>query len=154
MELADAAGVGLSTVRNFEKGRHTPIQANMAAMMQVLQQAGVLFLSAQDGLGAGVRFAAGAETRGPETLPTPSPLAVPGPVTQGDATALAEEPMTEVKAAVADLQRIVRRAIATGVADGLDYTSRTQAAVRAILLARPDMSAGGALAAVERWRDD
>lgn len=54
-QLADAAGVGLSTVRDFEKGRRTPIAANLQAIRTALESAGVLLI-AENGEGAGVRL--------------------------------------------------------------------------------------------------
>ncbi|MBP2303446.1 helix-turn-helix domain-containing protein [Azospirillum picis] len=54
-QLADGAGVGLSTVRDFEKGRRTPTAANLQAIRTALESAGVLFI-AENGEGAGVRL--------------------------------------------------------------------------------------------------
>lgn len=54
-QLADAARIGLSTVRDFEKGRRMPIAANLAAIRTALETAGVLFIP-ENGEGAGVRL--------------------------------------------------------------------------------------------------
>ena len=42
-ELAKAAGVSLSTVRDFEKGRRTPIGVTLAAMRVALEAVGCGF---------------------------------------------------------------------------------------------------------------
>jgi ribosome-binding protein aMBF1 (putative translation factor) len=52
-ELASAARVSLSTVRDFERGRHTPIANNIAAMQKAIEDAGVKFLF-RDGLVVGI----------------------------------------------------------------------------------------------------
>lgn len=54
-ELATAAKVGLSTVRNFEAGRSTPVQNNLDAIVRVLEERGALFIE-QNGAGPGVRL--------------------------------------------------------------------------------------------------
>jgi DNA-binding transcriptional regulator YiaG len=43
-DLASAARVSLSTVRDFEKGRHVPIANNLAAMKAVLEAQGIVFV--------------------------------------------------------------------------------------------------------------
>jgi transcriptional regulator with XRE-family HTH domain len=48
-DLASAAGVGLSTVKDFENGKRTPIQATLAAMRAVLEGVGIGFPFAIDG---------------------------------------------------------------------------------------------------------
>ena len=53
-QLAKSAGVGNSTVRDFEKGRRVPLADNLAAVREALEKAGVLFES--DGKHVGVKL--------------------------------------------------------------------------------------------------
>lgn len=43
-QLAEASHLGLSTVRDFEKGRRVPTHNNLAAIKRALEDAGVQFL--------------------------------------------------------------------------------------------------------------
>jgi transcriptional regulator with XRE-family HTH domain len=49
-DLARAAKVGLSTVKDFESGKRTPIVNNLEAIQAVLEQAGIGFpFATEDG---------------------------------------------------------------------------------------------------------
>ena len=54
-QLAVAANVGLSTLRNFEAGRSLPMANNLTALQRALESAGVIFV-AENGEGPGVRL--------------------------------------------------------------------------------------------------
>ena len=54
-DLATAASVSLSTVRDFEKGRRVPIANNLGAMESALHAKGVVFFS--DGGASGISCA-------------------------------------------------------------------------------------------------
>lgn len=53
-QLAEAASVGLSTVKAFESGASTPMVNNLKAMQSALENAGIQFIP-ENGGGAGVR---------------------------------------------------------------------------------------------------
>lgn len=55
-ELARAASVSLSTVRDFEKNRRVPIANNLAAMRTALEAQGVGFAFDDDGGASGITF--------------------------------------------------------------------------------------------------
>jgi DNA-binding transcriptional regulator YiaG len=50
-ELAAAAGVSLSTVRDFEAGRRVPIGATLAAMKAAMEAKGIAFVDDAETLG-------------------------------------------------------------------------------------------------------
>ncbi len=52
-----------------------------------------------------------------------------------------------------DLIRIIAQALADAREKGLEDVDQTGHAVRAVLTARPDMTASAALQAVTRWRN-
>ena len=54
-QLADAARVGLSTVKAFEVGRSIPVTNNLSAIQTALEAAGIEFIP-ENGGGAGVRM--------------------------------------------------------------------------------------------------
>jgi transcriptional regulator with XRE-family HTH domain len=54
-QLAEAANVSLSTVRDFEKGRRVPIANNLQAIRTALEDAGIIVID-QNGNGPGVRL--------------------------------------------------------------------------------------------------
>ena len=53
-DLAKAASVSLSTVRDYEKGRRTPISNNLEAMKRALQNKGIGFQNAENGVAEGI----------------------------------------------------------------------------------------------------
>jgi transcriptional regulator with XRE-family HTH domain len=54
-ELATAAHLGLSTVKDFESGKRVPGHNNLSAILRALQDAGVEFIP-ENGGGPGVRL--------------------------------------------------------------------------------------------------
>lgn len=54
-KLAKEAGIGFSTLRDYEKGRHTLREKNMQAIIDTLNNAGVEFIP-ENGGGPGVRL--------------------------------------------------------------------------------------------------
>ena len=60
-DLAKRAGVGLSTVRDFEKGTRRPVRNNLAALARALEEAGIgpTFTDDDKPLGIRVRDAQG-----------------------------------------------------------------------------------------------
>jgi transcriptional regulator with XRE-family HTH domain len=56
VDLAKAAMLGLSTVKNFESDRRETTPANVNAIRRALEDAGVEFLPAKNGKGVGVRL--------------------------------------------------------------------------------------------------
>jgi DNA-binding transcriptional regulator YiaG len=53
-DLASAANVSLSTVRDFEKGRRVPIANNLAAMKAALEAKGIGFVDNSEASGVSV----------------------------------------------------------------------------------------------------
>jgi hypothetical protein len=64
-ELARAAHLGLSTIRDFEKGRRVPTHNNLAGIKAALETAGVEFIP-ENGGGPGVRIKARSSGSAPE----------------------------------------------------------------------------------------
>ncbi len=54
-ELAARSGVGCSTIRSFENGRHGLMRSNRRMLLATFEAAGVMFLAA-DAEGPGVRL--------------------------------------------------------------------------------------------------
>ncbi|ATQ69299.1 helix-turn-helix domain-containing protein [Methylosinus trichosporium] len=55
-ELASAASVGVSTVRDFEAGRRQPMANNLKAIQAELERRGVRFVGEADSKTCGVLF--------------------------------------------------------------------------------------------------
>lgn len=54
-DLAERAGVGLSTIRDFEKGVRKPIANNMLAIRKAFYSADVEFVADENGRPVGIR---------------------------------------------------------------------------------------------------
>ncbi len=57
LQVAEQAGVGVTTVVRFERGQTAPNRATLAALQRALETAGVEFIP-ENGGGAGVRLRA------------------------------------------------------------------------------------------------
>jgi transcriptional regulator with XRE-family HTH domain len=55
-QLADASGVALSTVADFEIDKREPRVENLTAIRRALEDAGIEFIPAKNGKGVGVRL--------------------------------------------------------------------------------------------------
>lgn len=55
-DLADAALVSLSTVRDFERGRRTPIPNNLEAIRRALEAKGIAFRNQPNGAAIGIEW--------------------------------------------------------------------------------------------------
>jgi transcriptional regulator with XRE-family HTH domain len=55
-DLANAATLGLATIKNFESGRRETTLANQNAIRRALEDAGIEFIAARGGKGVGVRL--------------------------------------------------------------------------------------------------
>jgi transcriptional regulator with XRE-family HTH domain len=56
-DLAQQANVSPSTVRDFEKGRRTPIANNLDAIVRAFEGEGLTFENAEDGKPLGIKAA-------------------------------------------------------------------------------------------------
>jgi transcriptional regulator with XRE-family HTH domain len=69
-DLAERAHVSLSTIRDFEKGRRSPISNNLSAIERVLEESGVrLLFDGERAAGIGVVDAGGAPQSDPGGKP-------------------------------------------------------------------------------------
>ncbi len=56
-KLAEAAGVGTSTIVDFERGARKPYSRTLVDIRRALEEAGVIFIDAEEGVGGpGVRL--------------------------------------------------------------------------------------------------
>lgn len=56
-DLSARANVSLSTVRDFEKGKRTPIKNNLEAIFRAFADEGVSFVNGPDGKARGITVA-------------------------------------------------------------------------------------------------
>lgn len=56
-DLAERSGVSLSTLRDFEGNRRTPIKNNLSAIEDALKATGIRFTFADDGKATGIAIA-------------------------------------------------------------------------------------------------
>lgn len=56
--LARKAGVGWSTIKDFENDRHVLIRSNMRVVQRALENAGIVLLAPEAGYGPSVRLRA------------------------------------------------------------------------------------------------
>jgi transcriptional regulator with XRE-family HTH domain len=54
--LAEAAGVALSTVKDYEGGRRTPMANNLKAIQAALEKAGIGFVFTDEAIAYGITF--------------------------------------------------------------------------------------------------
>jgi predicted transcriptional regulator len=76
-DLASHAHVSLSTVRDFEKGRRTPIANNIGAIRTALEAAGVQMVFGKDGSATGIVGVCRPSQK--ERPPADAPRRRPGP---------------------------------------------------------------------------
>ena len=101
-QLAQAAAVGESTVRNFEAGRSTPMGNNLAAIRRTLEAAGVEFTN---GGQPGVRLRKGAGT----PAKTPAERADTRAAARGKAETAIDKALAGMEAANGDKARRKRK---------------------------------------------
>ena len=63
-ELAEASGVALRTLADFESGARSPHRPTLAAIQRALEEAGIIFI-ASNGEGPGVRLKKSAPPEAP-----------------------------------------------------------------------------------------
>lgn len=66
-DLATFAGLGTSTVADFERGQRVPTRSNLMAMRRTLEAAGVVLISDMHRMGVALQIG-GHASEGPESL--------------------------------------------------------------------------------------